>query len=425
MAKRKMSARAIVAVCSFVYFVSYFSRKDFAAAMAEMIADGVIDKPLGGYISMAMFIVYGVGQLVSGFLGDRLRPAYLLAAGLFTTSLTNLLMPLLPGGAMVLLWAVNGFAQAMLWPPIVRILADNLSEEGFVRANLAVTCAAHLSTVLLYLYVPLCILAADWKMAFFTASALAFFAGVLLLVIVSAFALGDKQSKTPKADPVLNFDTKNDNNYLRLAMAAGLPAIFVAIISMGFLRDGIETWLPTLLSEAFSMTAGRSILISVLLPVFAAIAITLTTVIHKTRLFGNEVLGSIVLFGSAIVLTVLLCFTVGGGGSLVSAITLVLACLVTATMHGINFLYISCLSGHFAKYGRSATTSGICNAFTYVGAAISMYAIPAVSEHFNWSWVILSWCAVAVVGVLFSLISLKKYTKFIRKVDNKNEQISR
>ena len=407
----------MVAVCSIVYFVSYFSRKDFAAAIAEMIESGVIDKPLGGYISMAMFVLYGIGQLVSGFFGDRMPPSYLLAAGLFTTAASNLLMPIIPSSLMIPVWAVNGFAQAMLWPPIVRILADNLSREGFVRANLVVTCAAHLSTILLYLYVPLCISVADWKMAFFTASALALFAGVLVVVLTAVFVFGDKRKNLQSTTPVSNNIRSDDNNYLHLALLAGLPTILVAITAMGFLRDGIETWLPTLLSEAFDIAAEQSILISVLLPIFAALAIAVITMLHKTRLFGNEALGSVVLFVIAILVSIALLFTVGGHGPVYRIFTLVLACFITASMHAINFLYISCLPGNFAKYQRAATTSGICNAFTYVGAAISMYTIPAVSSRFDWSSVMLVWAVVALVGAALSLISLKRYTKFVTKDD--------
>ena len=212
--KARLSPGTIVAVCSFVYFVSYFSRKDFAAAMAEMISEGVIDKQLGGYISMAMFILYGTGQLISGFLGDRVRPAHLLTFGLLTTALSNLLMAFLPAVAMVPLWAVNGLAQAMLWPPIVRILADNLEHERFVRANLLVTCAAHLSTVLLYLYVPLTITVASWRMTFYTASAIAFLAGALMIVLSAVTVLGNKLERKQTPTPVSNSDKKNDNNYL-------------------------------------------------------------------------------------------------------------------------------------------------------------------------------------------------------------------
>ena len=422
--KAKLSPGIVVAVCSFVYFVSYFSRKDFAAAMAEMISEGVIDKQLGGYISMAMFILYGVGQLVSGFLGDRVRPAHLLTLGLLTTAVSNLLMPLLPGAAMIPLWGVNGLAQAMLWPPIVRILADTLDHERFVRANLLVTCAAHLSTVLLYLYVPLTIAVANWRLTFYTASAVAFLAGALLIVLSAFTILGNKPQKKQKPTPVSTSDTKNDNNYLHIALAAGIPTVILAITAMGFLRDGIETWLPTLLTEAFSMRPEQSILISVTLPIFSALSIAVITALHKTRLFGNEVLGATCIFLLAILCALALVFFVGGTSGVARVITLALACLVSGLMHAVNFLYISCLPGRFAPYGRAATTSGVCNAFTYVGAAISMYGIASISDLFDWRAVMLLWGGVALLGAAFSVISLGKYTKFIRKDANDNEEIS-
>ena len=42
--EKKYSKGGIIALCSLVYFVSYFSRKDFAAVMAAMILDNIIDK---------------------------------------------------------------------------------------------------------------------------------------------------------------------------------------------------------------------------------------------------------------------------------------------------------------------------------------------------------------------------------------------
>ena len=63
--KRKRVEAWLVAICSFVYFVSYFSRKSFAAAMAGMISESVIDKVDGGFIGMGLFICYGAGQLIS------------------------------------------------------------------------------------------------------------------------------------------------------------------------------------------------------------------------------------------------------------------------------------------------------------------------------------------------------------------------
>jgi hypothetical protein len=48
---------------------------------------------------------------------------------------------------------------------------------------------------------------------------------------------------------------------------------------MGILRDGIESWLPTLYSEAFNRDASESILVSVALPIFSIISISTAEII--------------------------------------------------------------------------------------------------------------------------------------------------
>ncbi len=412
--EKKTSGGAIVALCSLVYFVSYFARKDFAAVMASMIADSIITKPQGGFIGMGLFIAYGAGQLVSGYLGDKLRPRTLLLAGLATTALANLAMPLLPNIAwMIPVWAINGFAQAMLWPPIVRILADNLDHDRFVTANLIVTMAAHTATILLYLYVPLCLQFMSWEAVFFTAAAVT---GVTLVIFTVSmlFVTLDHGAKPRKKQENEARSPEREGSFLALFARAGILPIFIAIIAMGFLRDGIESWLPTLYGEAFGRGASESILVSAILPVFSILSVTAIKIAHKTRLFSNESRGSLVLFLSAAILCAPLAVLINFEQSTLRLVCLVLAALICGTMHSINFLYISCLPGRFAAYGKAATASGFCNAFTYVGAAISMYGIAAVADTLGWSATAISWICVALLGGLFSLLALKKYAAFLK-----------
>ena len=412
-AQKKTSGFAIVALCSLVYFVSYFARKDFAATMAAMIADNIITKPQGGFIGMGLFIAYGTGQLISGYLGDKIRPRTLLAAGLATTMLANLAMPLLPNTALMIpVWAINGFAQAMLWPPIVRILADNLDHERFVTANLIVTMAAHTATILLYLYVPLCLQIMSWEAVFFTAAIIT--AVTLVIFAVSMFFITLDRGITPRQGKKSESQEPQEYTFLALFLRAGILPIFVAIIAMGFLRDGIESWLPTLYGEAFGRTASESILVSAILPVFSILSITVIKILHKTKTFYNESRGSAVLFLGAAAICVPLAVLINFEITALRLVCLILAALICAAMHAINFLYISCLPGRFAPYGKAATASGFCNAFTYVGAAISMYGIAAISDRMGWSATAISWILVAAIGMLFSLIALKKYTAFMK-----------
>ena len=409
----KYSKSMLVALCSLVYFVSYFSRKDFAAVMAGMITENVIAKSVGGFIGTGLFICYGIGQLVSGYLGDKIKPSHLMLFGLGTTALCNLLMPLVPNGSfMIPIWAVNGFAQAMLWPPIVRILADNLDHESFVKANLIVTTAAHIATILLYLYVPLCLKFFEWRTVFFTATALAILtAAVFVIALITVIPKEAIKKPVPKSRKTGNADS---GNYFNLILRAGILPIFACIIMMGILRDGIETWLPTLYAEAFNREAGESILISVSLPIFSILSIVVITALHKTKTFKNEVRGSLILFSLVMIIAMPIVFLITMTSFVPRIICLILACAVCACMHGTNFLLISCLPGRFAEYGKAATTSGFCNAFTYVGAAISSYGFAFISEKLGWQATIIGWIIVGALGAFFTLISLKSYTSFTK-----------
>ncbi len=401
----------IVAVLSLVYFVSYFARKDFAAVMAVMLSENIINKSVGGLIGMALFVCYGIGQLVSGYLGDRLKPSVLLMSGLVTTALCNFIMPFAsPPTLMIPIWALNGFAQAMLWPPIVRILADNLSDQAFIRANLLVTSAAHLSTIILYIFVPICVQYYDWQTVFTVAAVISV---VVIIIYAVAMSLVLKSGDKPSVQRIV--PVQQSTSFLSLFSDSGLFRIFFAIVMMGFLRDGIESWLPTLYAEAFSRDASEAVLVSALLPVFSILSIVGINLLHKTNTFSNESRGAAILFLSAAIACVPMAIMINFEVNILRLFCLILAALVCAFMHAINFLFISCTPGRFAPYGRAASASGFSNACTYVGAAISMYGIGALSELIGWSFTVVSWIVIAILGALFSISAFRKYTAFINR----------
>ena len=288
--KNKYSKIGIIALCCMVYFVSYFSRKDFAAVMAGMITDGVIARVNAGLVGTMLFIFYGVGQLVSGYLGDKIRPKYLIIMGLSVTGLCNALMSVVPGGAMVAVWGLNGLAQAMLWPPIVKILAHYLDHDTYVTAHLAVTSAAHVATVLLYVFVPICLSFMSWRTVFVTASTLAFlsmavFAIAMKLILPETVDVTNSVSAQKPADKKAEQgEVRAERNILLILKESGILTVFVCIVVIGFLRDGIESWLPMLYSEAFGKDVSESTLVSMILPIFSIISITVVTALHTQLL---------------------------------------------------------------------------------------------------------------------------------------------
>ena len=412
MIKGHYSKKGIVLMCTIAYFASYFSRKTFAVVMVEMLEKGVVDRGVAGVIGTALFVFYGLGQLISGYLGDKISPRYLMFSGLMISAICNLLLPLCENQyLMIPIWAVNGFAQALLWPPIVRILSDNLSHEKYVTANLIVTCGAHVSTIVLYIYAPICISLMSWESVFFTSTIFCVIVGIIFVIAMSFVVSGDKKG-TGNASTV----SANDGEPLfGIFKRTGVLMIFVCIIAMGFMRDGIESWLPTLYSEAFGRDSSESILISVVLPIFSIISLFVVRIIHKGKVFNNEARGAGILFALSVILCIPLAILINVENAACRVICLLLAAFVCAFMHSCNFLLISCVPGRFAKTGRASTAGGFCNACTYIGAAGSMYGIALVSEHFGWSATVVSWIAICVIGVIFSILSFKKYTGFLQE----------
>ncbi len=411
---KRYSKKGIVLLCSLVYFTSYFARKSFAVSSVEIIKSGFLDKATAGLIGTALFAMYGIGQIISGLLSDKLSPKKLILIGLSTTAVCNALMSLVKiPYLMIPIWGINGLAQAMLWPPIVRIFSQNLNSEEYVKANFMAISAAHISTMLLYFYVPLCLGFSNWRAVFVSASILSVVVGVLFTIGLSIALPNAPVTVQNTSIPTSKNASKTPENvkFTKLLLEAGVIPIFVAIITMGFLRDGIESWLPTLYAEAFNQDSQSSILVSVILPVFAILSTIVTTALHKT-IFKNETFGAMVLFAVSAVLSVPFFLFIEKNATIFKVLCLVLAALICGCMHGINFLYICCLPGRFARYGRSASASGVCNAFTYIGASISTYGIALIAQNMGWKANIFTWGCVALVGLICALLSMRKYTRF-------------
>lgn len=77
-----------------------------------------------GIMGGGFFLFYSAGQLLNGFLGDIFPPKLMVMSGLFLTAASNLGIGFLPDSRIIiLLWGINGFAQSMLWGPLLRTLA--------------------------------------------------------------------------------------------------------------------------------------------------------------------------------------------------------------------------------------------------------------------------------------------------------------
>ena len=408
--RKKTSVALFIALCTLVYFTSYITRKVYASTMIEIIRDLAFSKEGAGVVNTALFITYGAGQIVSGVLGDHIAPHKLIFIGIVTSSVCNLLMPFCPAvGAMTALWAVNGFCQALFWPPLVRMMAEHLTGDDYSRACVTVSVGSSLATVCIYLTSSLFIALSGWRLNFYVAGAFGLIVSVVWILLTARMEKSDSAQQAASAETKTETPAAEKLPFGKLVILSGLIPICACIILQGMLRDGLDSWMPTLIADTFDLSSAMSTLSGVVMPLFAMLAFKVADRLQKW--VGHEMKTTALLFAIAAALAVLLYFLYDCNVIL----SVLLIASLTGCMHGINLILITWVPAYFARYGRIATFSGILNAFTYIGSALAMYGFGAISDKLSWQATIVSWLVIAGLGIALALSTIRRWTSFIAR----------
>jgi len=395
--KKKLSFNALTFLFAATYFISYLSRKNYSTIIVEMeSATGISESALSLAVT-GSFITYGVGQLISGFFGDRISPKKLVSLGLLTTALMNFMIPIFENPyAMLGIWCVNGLAQAFMWPPIVKIMTSLFSESEYNNAVVKVSWGSSAATIILHLIAPLIISMTDWKGVFFFSGAAA------LIMLFIWHALCEEVSPVEaKAE-----EKPTEKNAIKVLFSVTVLGVMLAIILQGMLRDGVETWMPSYIADAYNTDNSSAILSGVAIPVFSIVCFKLAAVLYE-KLFKNPLFCAAVLFGVG-ALSALGLSLFSGRNAIFSVICLA---ILAGMMHGVNVILICMLPPFFKKYGIVSTASGALNSCTYIGSAIATYGTAVITERYDWNVTLIVWLCIAILGTAICFVCVKPWKK--------------
>ncbi len=399
---------------SAVYFASYIMRINFAVMLVKICSDMALPKTSLAVVITGLTVTYGIGQVVSGLLGDRFDPRNLLTCGLSLAILSNVAMFFCHSiPAMTVVWCVNGMAHALLWPPIITMMSMYLNDAEYSFAAVWVSWGSSSATILLYLVCPLLLYVMSWRVVMLICAAL----GGAVLALWLAF----NQKLLNPADmlPISKApESTSTPVHMQLPRFVYIPIVFIAlgIILQGILRDGVTNWMPSYLAETFSIPEENAIISTVILAVFSMISFMVFDILHR-KVFRNEVFCAAVVFCGAAISAVLLylCNTVLSpflGGWVVMFASMLFMALIVGAMHGINLMLTTVVPKRFVKIGKVSTYSGLLNACTYIGAALSSYGFAAIAEALGWNTTILTWIFVSLGGVAVCLGATLLWERF-------------
>ena len=400
--------RRLFWLCAATYVIGCFGRLSYSSVMVDLIASGKMDMAQAGLIGTALFLVYGAFQLVSGLIGDRISPKKMVFTGVVGSGIINLLMGL--SGqytVMLVLWSVNGVFQSLIWSPVARIFAEQLPPEQRKRAASNVAVTYPLATVLTYLLSSAMLSIWNWRSVFLISAAMMLAAGAYWMYRMSWFETQIARSEAVEVIRLHANSKKETGSLLHLMLISGILLAAISSMTHGMLRDGIQTWLPSLMTDNFHFGTSASVALDIVVPFVNMFGVVLTKAIAR-RYIDNELKGAAGFFAVTIVALSLLGMVCDHS----AVASLLLLTVASTCMVGANIMLINLIPVHFGPIGRASSVTGMLNCAAYVGSALSSFGIGAVAESFGWSSAIWVWVAFSLLALLTSCIGAKPWGKY-------------
>ena len=405
--KSEKYSKLIFFACFAVYSASYIGRINFSAALPAIISDGFFTKTEAGIIGSAFFIVYGAFQIINGILGDKLSPFKMITAGTFLSAVANILMTFCTTNIqMAIVWGFNGFALSLLWVAIIKILANIINDGMRGKACLNIASTLPAGTILAYLLSSLSIRFFNWKFVFYIPAIILFLVCVFFTIssLIVKPHITEREIVIP--DIVQNKNAKG--GLIPLLLMAGIFIILPADAIHGAVKEGITTWVPTMITEVYDTAPSFSVFISILLPLINISGAYITTPIYKKIFKKDELKTGAAILAFALVPLSLLIFM--ENFSVISSV--ILLAITTTCFYSFNYMIITLVPMHFSYCGKTSTVTGIVNATAYVGYAIASYGFGVISDKIGWTGSVFVWLGLVIATLLITLCASGKWKKF-------------
>lgn len=391
----------LIFLCWASYTTAYVARLNYNASMVEILSQMNTTKEAAGTVSSFFFFAYGAGQLINGLLCKRYNTKISVAVSLLGSCIVNFGMTFCQETEpMKYLWFLNGVFQSVLWSSLIKTLSDNLDDSKLPRAVMVMSTTVATGTFVSYgLAALVSYLELNWMTVFYVASALS--GGVAVLWFVGMTALQQNKIK----DDFKEIEVKNKLS-LTPAFVVGFIVILISAVANGFIKDGITTWVPSILKEEFGVASSLSIIVTLLLPVLSIFGTSLVNILHRRQKDENALNGTF--YFAASILTALIIFTL----NLKSVpVTLLLFGGIACLMSAVNNVITSVVPLYSRDKIDSGLLAGVLNTFCYVGSTLATSLLGKIADTRGWNDVFICIMIITVVSFAvccFSVLLKKK-----------------
>lgn len=389
-------AVAIGGLCSVAYLAVYVAKNILSAATPQITAAGAFTVERIGALSSTYYICYAIGQLINGYIGDKIKAKYMISFGLLLASMGFWLLPQLSGMdlAATIAYGASGFFMAMIYGPMTKVVAENTEPIYATRCSMGYTLASFLGSPAAG------ILAASmaWEWAFRASG------GIMVLMATTCllvFTVMERKGIVkygqfkPKEKGIGNIKLLIKRQILRFSLIA---------ILTGIVRTAVLFWLPTYISQHLQFAPSTAALVYTVGTLCVSSSTFLAIFLYEKPMKHNIDATILLSFSSAAV-----CFA---GAYLVptSVPYANIICMVLA------ILSANCASNMiWSRYcpslfdtGMVSGATGFLDCCSYLAASVATTLFANAVTDIGWGNLILVWIGLMVLGIFVSIPFKKK-----------------
>lgn len=386
----------IGSLCSVSYLAVYIARNVLSAVTPQLTEGGTYTEEFIGTMSSLFFITYGIGQLINGIIGDKIKAKYMISFGLLLAGISSLMFPYLTHLPYINLaaYGATGFFLSMIYGPMTKIVSENTSPLLAARCSLGYTFASLLGSPIAGLLAA----ALTWMSVFIVSSS-----ALVLMAAVSFVMLNWFERK--RIVQYGRFEkAESGAKGIKELLSRHIVKFSVISILTGIIRTSVVFWLPTYFNQHLGFSPSDSALIFTVAtliiscsPFFAVfLCERLRNDMHKT------------------VLIMFIC----------SALSFIMSYFVSSPFVNITFMVLAVFFGDGASailwsvYCPSLRDTGIVSSATgfldflsYLAAAIANLIFANMAGLVGWGNLILIWFGLMSVGIVVCL----PFNKILKK----------
>lgn len=372
--------------CFVSYTCTYIVRINLSMAAPGLREAGALTGGQIGALGSIFSVMYALGRILNGSLCDRIRPRYMMAAGLCTAGLCNLIVGTLPPFAgMLVLWGANAFALSMLWGAVQTVIfALYQGEEGRIKMSLMSSAVAmgNIVSILLTAYL---VKHYSVAMAFVVPGAMVILVGITDLFAYRGVSFYFSEEEKP--------DSSGVKSIAGLIRRGGVRRVMASAFSHGVMKECIGLWMALIFVDIYGLDLNKSAVSIVLIPLIGFAGRLSFPALYKVC-GSDEMKAGRLAFALSAVCGVLLCFKALG-----VIVGLLAISLMYAAISMINVALLAIYPSRFIEDHSMNTLAGILDTSTYAGSALLSVVYGYVVAHWGYVPMFISWAGFSLLGL--------------------------